>query len=171
MTIGMPRKIELTEEGFEVVSSAIGITHLFPRQIGILESVGFDYIDECEEFIGNYFPDEEWRIPDPDLVVSFFESLPNQLDRRIRKYKIDGMLTNREVDEYKVWRQKHFETNGDLPGYFIGRISCQSKELVVFRSSCGYAFEGVDHSLLGIFDSLEDGISTLFPDGCLVGAY
>ena len=161
--------MEISQEDFDVVQSVIGISQLYSDQASILESVGFDYKCDCEDFLGTYFPDDEWRLPDPDLVLSYLESVSNQSKERLKKYRADHMLTSSEVEGYKLWRRQDFRLNENSLGYFIGKLSCESKELTVFMSSSGCGFEGVEYSLLGVFRSEADGVATLFPDGELVG--
>ena len=67
--------MEVSREDFNQIESVLGETSSFPNQKQILDDIGFDLESDCDNYIGKYFPDEEWKNPDPDSIFEFFEIL------------------------------------------------------------------------------------------------
>lgn len=160
--------MDISEENFKKIQSVLGEITKFPIQKRILDDLGFDLGSDCDNYIGKYFPDNEWKNPDPDRVYEFFERTLLDYEPRYQKFLKSPMLSLDELESFKDLRKTDYEENEWYPGIFIGTVKFNQSELIVFSSRRGSGWEGLEIDLLGIFETREDGESVLFVDGEII---
>ena len=157
--------MEVSKEDFERLNNVLGVVSILRDQKKILEEIGFEIESDCDNYIGKYFPDEEWKNPDPDHVYEFFERSLSDYEPRYQKFLKSPILSLDELERFKNWRKTEYEENEWYPGIFIGTVKFNKLELIVFSSRRGSGWEGLEIDLLGIFENREEGESVLFSEG------
>ena len=160
--------MEVSKEDFDRVKSVLGKVSSYPNQEQIIDDIGFDLGSDCDNYIGKYFPDEEWKKPDPDRVYEFFERLLSDYEPRYQKFLKSPILSLDELERFKDFMKTEYEENEWYPGILIGTVQFNKSELIVFSSRRGSGWEGLEIDLLGIFETREEGESVLFSDGEII---
>ena len=152
--------MEVSEDEFDQVKSVSGLSLLFPSQVTILDEIGFDYEDECTEYVGRYLPDKDWKQPTNESLLEWFSTSGIDLSTYIE--------TGQNIPSDKLSTFQNF-LRESLYGYqedvFVGYISYEGSSLIVFTERLGDSIDGVQVEVKGIFPSLEVGLNTIFPDG------
>ena len=157
--------MEVSKQNFDSLKSLIGPTSEFPEQSKIINQINFELDHDCDIFFGKYFPDHLWMNPDREVVFHFFEETKDDPEERISQYESNPVLSESELEEFKEHWRTEIGTNGDIPGTVIGFITHENERLVVFTERVGYSFEGIEIDLVGIFESEEQGVTVLYPEG------
>ena len=160
--------MDISKEDFERIKRILGEVSKVQNQEQVLEEIGFEIESDCDNYIGKYFPDEEWKTPDPDIVYEFFELTLSDYEPRYQKFLKSPMLSLDELESFKSWRKTEYEENEWFPGIFIGTVKFDDSEVIVFSSRRGSGWEGLEIDLLGVFDSQIKGETTLFSDGEII---
>jgi len=153
--------MEVSRKDFNQIKSVLGETSSFPNQEQILDDIGFDLESDCDNYIGKYFPDKEWKNPDPDSISEFFERTLEDCESRHDKFLRSPILSLEELGRFRELRQVEYEENEGYPSTWTGSIEFEDRELVVFTSR----WNDDDNKLLGIFKTRKEGELTLFSDG------
>lgn len=157
--------MEVTKEEFDRLKLVLGPTSEFLEQSKLIDKINFELDYDCDIFFGKYFPDHLWMNPEKEVVYHFFEETKDDLEERISQYESSPSLSESELEEFKEHWRTEISTNGDIPGTVIGFITHEKERLVVFTERVGYSFEGIEIDLVGIFESEEKGVQTLYPEG------
>ena len=152
--------MEISKEEFELVESVTGVSFLFPTQITVFEEIGFNYEDECTDYLGRYLPDKDWKQPTEESLQEWFSSSGIDLTTYLETGQ--DIPPDELVNFQKFLREFLYSYKEDV---FVGHISCRSSSLVVFVERLGDSIDGVDVEVKGIFPSIDIGLDTLFPDG------
>ena len=160
--------MEVSRENFDRVKCVLGKVSSYPNQEQIIDDIGFDLESDCDNYIGKYFPDDEWKKPDSDRVYEFFERSLSDYEPRYQKFLKSPILSLDELESFKGFRKTEYEENEWYPGIFIGTVKFNKLELIVFSSRRGSGWEGLEIDLLGIFETREEGESVLFSDGEII---
>ena len=153
--------MEVSREDFNQIESVLGENSSFPNQEQILDDIGFDLQSDCDNYIGKYFPDEEWKNPDPDSIFEFFERTLEDYGSRHDKFLRSPILSLEELGRFRELRKVEYEENEGYPSTWTGSIEFEDRKLVVFISR----WNDDDNKLLGIFKTRKEGELTLFSDG------
>ena len=153
--------MEVSREDFNQIESVLGENSSFPNQEQILDDIGFDLQSDCDNYIGKYFPDEEWKNPDPDSIFEFFERTLEDYESRHDKFLRSPILSLEELGRFRELRKVEYEENEGYPSTWTGSIEFEDRKLVVFISR----WNDDDNKLLGIFKTRKEGELTLFSDG------
>ena len=153
--------MEVSKEDFERLELVLGVTSSVPNQKQILDDIGFDLESDCDNYIGKYFPDEEWKNPDPDSIFEFFERTLEDYESRHDKFLRSPILSLEELERFRELRKVEYEENEGYPSTWTGSIEFEDRKLVVFISR----WNDDDNKLLGIFKTRKEGELTLFSDG------
>lgn len=160
--------MEVSKKEFDRFNSVIGPNVEFPEQSKLLEEINFDLEHDCDRYFGMYFPNDEWKRPDSELVYTYFQTTLKNPDKRYKQYIRDNHLTPHELEGFIKWRKEDYEQKVEYGGTWIGKLSCGSEELVVFTERYGCSFEGVEIRSIGIAESIGQGVKTLYPDGEII---
>ena len=153
--------MEVSKEDFEHLELVLGVTSSVPNQEQILDEIGFHLGSDCDNYIGKYFPDEEWKNPDPDSIYEFFEKTIEDYELRHKKFLRSPILSLEELERFRELKKVEYEENEGYPSTWTGSIQFEDFELVVFVSR----WNDDDNKLLGVFHTRDQGELTLFSDG------
>ena len=165
--------MEISRELFDQIKKyQLGPSVMNRGHEDIIDSVDFDLMNDCEDFVDQVFPDGlfdedeyDWDNPDQDDVLEFFQETLDDPWFRMDKYRKDKKLSLSEVPEFR-----DFMINKPIPDYeseegmfiYKGKLTCESDCLYVYTERQGHSWEGVRVSLLGIFESDKECMKVLF---------
>ena len=156
--------MDISKEDFDRVKRILGKVSKVQNQEQVLKEIGFEIESDCDNYIGKYFPDEEWKKPDPDLVYEFFERTLSDHESRYQKFLKSPMLSLDELESFKGLRKTEYEDNEGYPSIWTGSIKYQESELIIFTSR----WNSDDTQILGIFETYDEGELSLFSDGEII---
>lgn len=153
--------MEVSKQDYDRVKSLLGPTSEFPEQSQLIDKINFELGSDCDNYIGKYFPDAEWKNPDLNSVYEFFEETLVDYESRYEEFLINPSLTPEELKEFIQEKKTDYEEGESFPSTWAGRITYKDSQVWVFVSR----WHSEDNELVGIFESIETGLEVLYPDG------
>ena len=130
------------------------------EQAAALEQIGFDPMNDADDYSGKIIDEKEWLEPDLDRLRDFFESTCDDPDERIKKYEVDQSLTQEESKDYEDYLVSEALENENHPGLFAGSLSCGELELIVVAKRTG-GYNDCEAELAGVFTDWNEAILKL----------
>ncbi|MDA0221069.1 MAG: hypothetical protein O3B22_16080 [Proteobacteria bacterium] len=134
-----------------------------------LNEIGFDVDEECAPF-GYFFDYSQLVDFDPEEIFTYLDERYPQTSRATR-FQQHSNLTTLEFVEYIKYRINSLIEGGDYPVVVIGTITDGVRQVFVGYEIKGHSWEGIRRDCLGLFDNLDEMLSTRFSDGVFEPLY
>jgi len=128
-----------------------------------LNDISFTVDDDCTPF-GYFFDYAKLVDFDPEEIFTYLDSeSPNPA--RAEQFQKHTNLTTTEFVQFVKHRVNSFIESGDYPLVVIGTITDGVRHVFVGYEINGNSWEGVQHDCFGLFDNIDEMLSTRFSNG------
>jgi len=128
-----------------------------------LNDISFNVDEDCVPF-GYFFDYDQLVDFDPEEIFTYLK-LENPNSERAVRFQQHSNLTTTEFVEYVKHRIDRFIESGDYPVVVIGTITDGVRHVFVGYEIKGHSWEGIQQDCLGLFDNIDEMLSTSFSNG------
>lgn len=128
-----------------------------------LNDISFNVDEDCVPF-GYFFDYANLVNFDVDEIYTFLD-LESPNSGRALRFKQLSNLTTEEFLAYVKYRINSFIESGDYPLVVIGTITDGFRHVFVGFEIKGHSWEGISNDCLGLFDNIDEMLSTRFSNG------
>ena len=137
-------------------------------QIAWLESIGFDFNDELNDYFGMFISNEDINLEIEDQThIHVLQDHGVIDDARVSELQDGAPPNSKEIKRLVQLQLDWMSDSETAPWIFWGLLKCDEERLFVIADKTGPMFTSLDSDFLGIFKSLDDATKTAFAHGTL----
>lgn len=130
------------------------------EQCRLLREVGFDLMNDADEFLEKRISPELWEHPEEDTIINFFQKTLMDAEGRIEEYQNGADLTIEERANLQDHLMAEAMENEYHPGIFCGELTDGQRKLVVLTERTGGGFD-CEATLVGVFKTQQEGLQEI----------
>ena len=137
-------------------------------QIAWLESIGFDFNDELNDYFGMFISNEDINLEIEDQThIHVLQDHDVIDDARVSELEDGAPPTIKEIKCFVQLQLDWMSGSETAPWIIWGLLKCGEDRLYVMAYKIGPTFDSLDSDFIGIFKSLDEASKTAFADGTL----
>lgn len=158
--------MDITREQFEKGLALCSVNT--ESQKAWLESIGFDFNAELNDYFGMFISNEDLNLEIEDQTHIHVLQDHDVIDEaRVSELEDGAPPTINEIECFVQLQLDWMSDSETAPWIFWGLLKCEEDRLYVIADKTGPIFDSLDSEFIGIFKSLDGASKTAFADGTL----